>query len=383
MNTQLIETLGLTDAKAFYEQTWTKNGFLPIRDGYRGRTTPTIQSMFANEANRKKSEHFFIKSLQKQAAQRKDVNAALIQDNIPIKFDPEVLDILTDAAPALAVVPERGWDGFTVASNRIDTRDAPLGYRSEAFAMDLSGQTGTDFDMQKATDDLKIYVDLINVSDFSQAAGQFYINLKDTTLGTRLAEHGQLKEKALLYGKPAENTGDGSPGDANAYKGLSELYPDTNKSAVDISGTKALLKDIQREIKGLLQSGKNVQMSDLKIFTSWDVHQYLSDEMQISARINQGEKKFNFGFEDIFINNVPVIATHNVAAHSFSGYTPGDPGDVFIYNSRATQYFDLAPLSTIPLGRIGLADRAALFEFAVLHERANGQWGKYLQAYNI
>jgi len=44
-------------------------------------------------------------------------------------------------------------------------------------------------------------------------------------------------------------------------------------------------------------------------------------------------------------------------------------GDVFLYDERAVQYRALAPDSTVPLGRIGLADRAALFSYGRLIDK--------------
>lgn len=379
-----LEALGLNEPGNYYKGTWEDYGFHTVKDGHKGRTTPSIQRMMQTPGYREKAMGFTQKKLA-ELSRKAAVDSSLVQNNVPILFDPEIFDIFTGAAPLLANVPMKGWDGYTVKSNRIDSRDAPLGYKAESAVLDLSAETGQSFTPGVASTDLKIYADVVNISDFTQKVSQFFIDWADTTLGTRVREHAQLKEQAVLYGDPTQALSDGSPGDTNAFSGLSSLYTTTNKSAVDISASKALLKDIKAEIKDLLQSGYNVQASDLMVFTSWSLHDYLENEMTVSERVMVGENSFNFGFEGITIMGVPVIPSHNVAAQSYGSgaYTPGDEGDVFIYNSRATQWYDIAPLSIMPLGRLGLAERAALYEYGVLHERADGNWGKYLQAYNI
>ena len=115
---------------------------------------------------------------------------------------------------------------------------------------------------------------------------------------------------------------------------------------------------------------------------------HLSNEEDVSARIILPDNRFNFGFETIYIDGIPVIASHNVDAHSYDDgaggtYAPGHAGDVFIYNKRATQYYSIAPFSMVPLGRIGLADRSAVYEYCTLHEKAGGFFGKYLYDYTI
>ena len=380
--------LGMMNSHEAFRSMWLEHGFPEITDrDFKGSLTPTIQSFFT-----KKNPpvpgflHKRLKAALSGGPIRKDVNAALIKDNIPILFDPEVLDIFIQETPLVLRVPHQGFDGFTVVSNTISARDAPIGYVAEATAGDLSGQAGKDFTPGKNSTDHKIYVDVTDVSDFSQRAGEFYIDLRDTTLGTRIAEHAHYKEQCILYGDPSQAKSDGSPGDSNAFEGLIKTVDPANiidKSAVDISGTQALLKDIKAEIKSLLQAGYGLRASDLEVWVSHTLHDYLENEMQVSARIDVGENSFNFGYESIRIKGIPVIASHNIKQHSWSGYTPGNEGDVFIYNKRSTRFYNLAPLSTLPLARVGLADRLALYEYGTLHERAEGLWGKYLKAYAI
>ncbi len=379
--------LGLADQQIAFQKHWKNFGFAEMEmDGMDGKTTTTIQDFMRIEANKTAAAGLVESGIQKvfvDGVTSKSVDATLMQDSIPIQFDPEITQILTTEAPLMAQVPSRGWQGYSVSSNRITARDAPLGYLSEAAAIDLSGATAREFSISKDNTEMKIYADLVNVSDFTQRAGQGYMNIRETTLGTRVAAHAQHKEQTILYGDPSQALSDGSPGDTNAFTGIAELYPKTIKTGVSLSGDKALLKDIKKEISALRQSAYNITAADLQIWCSHTTFNWLADEMQVATRIILPDNEFNFGFEGIRIDGVPVIPSHNVATHTYGTYTPGKVGDVFLYNKRATQWFGLAPLSTVPLGRVGLADRAALYEYGVLHERAGGVFGKYLFDYQV
>lgn len=379
--------LGLDDTQNAFQKHWLDYGFGKMNmDGMLGKTTISVQEMMANPENKKKAAGLVDKGIEKvfgNKVEAKSVDATLMQDSIPIQFDPEITQILTTEAPLMAQVPSRGWQGYSVSSNRITARDAPLGWLSEAAAIDLSSATAREFSISKDNTEMKIYADLVNVSDFTQRAGQGFMNIRETTLGTRVAAHAQHKEQTFLYGDPSQALSDGSPGDTNAFQGLSLLYPKTIKTTTSISGDKAMLKDIKKEISLLRQSAYNISASDLQVWCSHTAFNWLADEMQVATRIVLPDSEFNFGFEGIRIDGVPVIPSHNVATHTYGSYTPGKVGDVFLYNKRATQWFGLAPLSTVPLGRVGLADRAALYEYGVLHERAGGVFGKYLYDYQV
>lgn len=396
MHINIKETLGLDNPNATFEKHWGDYGFEQLKfHGMNGLTTRSIQDVFTLEENMEKSKGLVKAQLRKvfsDEAEVKTVDANLMQDSIPIRFDPEWISILTDNAPLLANVPERGWNGYTVASNRIDARDPPIGWVDEDQAIDLSAQTSRQFTPGKSTDNMKIFVDLVNISDFSQRAGMPFMNMKETTMGTRMAEHAQLKEQTLLYGDPSKAMEDGTPGSTNGYRGLAKIAIDggtaVGKSGVSTSTGKALLKDIKKEIKKMKQAGLGINKNDLQIWCSETLQDAMSNEQDVSARIQLPDNSFNFGFEGIRIDGVPVISSHNVDAYEWDDgqghtYNVGDEGDVFIYNRRSTQMYNIAPLSTVPLGRKGLADTAAIYEYGTLHERANGQFIKYLYDYTI
>ena len=56
---------------------------------------------------------------------------------------------------------------------------------------------------------------------------------------------------------------------------------------------------------------------------------------------------------------------------------------MFIVNKRASYYASLAPLFTLPLGRIGLAEHFALGEYGTYVDRSQGAFGKWLYDYAI
>lgn len=404
MATSIKEALGLQDAHKTFKQSWIEYGFDP-RYKQGDKTTKTIQEMFSKEKNQ--IDHFFEKRLEKKLEKAKgletkaSIDRSVMEDSIPIVFDPEVLTILRETDPILDRLPQEGYEGYTVVSNRIDSFGDPLGMESEDQVIDLSTETGNEMSVSKIEKKMKIYHDVVSISDFTQRAGEHYTNIRDTALGTKLAAHANFKASQVLYGDPdmADTEGsvssidDGSIFDNDAFEGLAELLPSTDKSGVDITGDQALLQDIKSEVKDLMQSGYNINKQDLEIWTSHDVFDYLENEMGPKVRLERGDDSFNYGFDRITISGIPVIPSHNVKQHSTTvrndaddsdvTFNKGDHGDVFIVNTRSTRFRSLEPLSTLPLARVGLADRVALYEYGVLTARAAGNWGKYLNAYSV
>jgi hypothetical protein len=47
------------------------------------------------------------------------------------------------------------------------------------------------------------------------------------------------------------------------------------------------------------------------------------------------------------------------------------------------QFRQLAPFSTVPLGRTGLADKVAMFEYGTLIDKSQGEHTLWLQGYDI
>ncbi|MDI6720372.1 MAG: hypothetical protein QMD46_12250 [Methanomicrobiales archaeon] len=387
------DVLGLQkDPGRIFEAMWERHGFRALNSGF----TPSIQSMFyGRPENLEKARGHAQRGIQKWlgAMEIKQVTSATVTDAVPIAYDPEILDILRKDAPLLARLPQVGYRGYSVRTNVISARAAPRGWVSEANSLDLSAVTN-EFTLAPTDYDMKIFVDAVNVGDFAERGGEGgYIPIRETALGARVAEYSQYKEQAILYGDHSQALTDGSPGDANVFDGMS-VHATTgatavDKSAVNLGATDALLKDIKAEVKDLLQNA-NVSKGDLEIWTSHTLFDELENEMQVRAIIDQNQNSFNYGFEVIYISGIPVIASHNVAEHTYDAlggaggpYTIGSEGDVFIVNKRASYYASLAPLFVLPLGRIGLAEHFALGEYGTYIDRAGGRFGKWLYGYAI
>ncbi len=306
---------------------------------------------------------------------------------VPLVFDPDILRILKDEAPILELVPEVGQQGFKAVVNRIDERGEEIGFISEADSLDLSDNTESDDTYEQIEVDMEIWVDKAIIGDFARVGGQHYFDVRDTALGERIAQHAQAKERNVLYGDPSIGSTTGSFGDAEGYDGFAEIITDAgnmvDKSAVSLSGTDALLKDIKAEIKTMLQSVYAVSKGDLWLATSHTLFDELENELEVRRRINDDKSSAIFGFEEIRISGVPIIASHNVRTHTDDSEDRGDEGDVFIMNRREAQFRSLMPLSTVPLARVGLAEQVAMAEFGAPILRGAGKLSRYLKAYPI
>lgn len=320
----------------------------------------------------------------------KAVDSTIAETPTPLVFDPEILELLKSNAPFVAMVPEEGQQGYKAVYNRIDSRDAPMGFVDEGTSLDLISNS-KEFSMTRDETAMEIFVDAVRVSEFSDRASAHYMDLADTALGTRVAEHAQHKEQSFLYADPDQGLTDGSPGDSNAYHGLRSIFSDAgnlvDKATTDISGTDGLLRDLKAEIKELMQGPYNINKSDLMIVTSHTLFDQLENELEVKARYNDDTDTVDFGIDTIRVSNVPVMATHNVDEHTFDDgsttYTVGSEGDAFIVNTRSTRFRSLMPLSTIPLAKQGWSDQMGLGEFGALIERSGGNFGKALENYQI
>lgn len=393
----MLRTLGLTDENEVFQRCWAQHGFTPRTLGPGETVTAlSVQEAMRTEDNRKAWKGFARKSLHAIAkgGHPTETKGALTSGDIsavtPVVYDPEIMGILKENAPLLARVPIEGQRGFKAVYNLITARGGPIGFKAEADVLDMSALTASESTYAKSEVDMKIWVDKVQISDFAQAGGEHYFSLKDTELGQRLAVRAQAAEKAILYGDPSKAQANGSAHDTNAYEGAYKIYADAgasfsvDKSAVDISGTDALLKDIKKEVAKMLQGANAVNPADLEIWTSHTLFDQLENEMEVKRRVDLNANSMNYGFEFISIKGIPVFASHNVKQHTdFGGGNTGSEGDVFIQNKRAMRYRALMPLTVIPLARVGLADQAALAEFGAYIDRADGKLGKVLKGYAI
>lgn len=400
MNVQ--NALGLTNHSKVFDQVWRANDFAAIERQY-GEITQSRQSAFADSEVRSEYEGYAANRMNKVLEQERGTSATeskaamdegAIGNATPLVYDPEIMSILKEEAPILERVPEQGQNGFAAYYNRIDGRDAALGFMGEADALDLTDNNKSGISLARDSTDMKIWADLVEISDFAAAASEFYFDVRETTLGERVANHAQDKEVNLLYADPSQGLTDGSAGDSNAYEGFATTISDNtgadndvDKTSTDISGTDGFFKDVKAEVKSFLQSNKAVNVSDLEIWTSHTAFDELENEAGVHAKVDMNENSIDYGYKSINIGEVPVYPTHNIQSHTFddgtSTYTVGSEGDVFLMNRREMRFRSLLPLSTIPLARLGLGEMVAMAEFGAPVLRGNGHLCKYLKNYQI
>lgn len=404
----VLSDFGVNDPEKGIDKLWKKHGFPTFtRNGV--TTTPPVQSMFRDDANREAAKNFWKREFlgleyedeQKniggpsEGTEGKAVDATIAEDPTPLVYDPEVLDILADNAPAVAMIPEEGQQGYKAVYNRIDERDDAIGFVSEGTSLDLINHS-REFGTTRDEVDMKIYVDAVRISEFSERATAHYMDLSDTALGARISEHAMNKEQAYFYADPSAGLQDGSPGSEYAYPGLSTIFASagnqTDKSAIDVSNSEALLQDIKGEIKDTMQGPYNINKGDLRIFTSHTLFDTLENELMPRARYTSADQQggIDYGVDQIYVSGVPVTATHNIDTHTWEDdaetpntYTAGSQGDVFIVNTASTRFRSLMPLSTVPLAKQGFSEQVALGEFGALVERSGGHFGKHLAGYAV
>jgi len=404
-NPNTLAVLGLNDPEAAFKNAYERHGIPSRNITGEGRVSKSRQDIFRHAEVREKFKGFWVNNAIKAhapGATTKDAVTKAYDESVlggntvggavPLVFDPDVLEILKAAAPLVERVPHVGQQGYKAVVNRISARDAPIGFSSEADAIDMSSAGSNEATFAQIEVDMEIYLDKVDVSDFTVAASGHYLDVRDTALGQRIAEHAQLKEKAMLYGDPAQATGTGGIGDADVYEGFAKIIDDAGnsvlKSSVDLDPTtagtdKPLFEDIKSEIKDLLQGPFAVNKADLEIWTSHTLFDHLENEIEVTARVDENTNSINFGFNVLYASGVPIIASHSVDTHTDGAYTVGDEGDVFIMNRREFEFRELVPLSTVPLGRIGLSDRLVVYEFGAPILKGAGALCKWLQSYDI
>lgn len=315
----------------------------------------------------------------------KTMDIGEVDSATPLVFDPEIVSILKQNAPILDVIPEEGQEGFSAKFNIVDSRETAYGYISESDAVDLTNNSPNDIQFATKEEDMELYVDKIEISDFTQEAASHYMNVEETTLGERVGLHAQNKAQQIFYGDPSQDTGTGGIGDANGYKGLTKWAEQPSSSnVIDKSGTSEnFIKDIKDEVRQMRQD-ENVNVNNLVIATSHEFFDTLENKADFdNLRTDPSDQSVNVGLNQLQIAGVPVVPTHNVDSFSDGSYSAGDPGDVFIFSTRTTRFRSLMPMSMVPLAKTGLAETVALAEFGALIEKSNGNFVKHLTAYDF
>jgi hypothetical protein len=399
-------TLGDIDAAREFARESDPEDF---REAY-GAERPFLVASMAGEGY-ERGEHDEIDEMLERAAevenQRAAIDASVVQAATPIEVDPEIVSILTNAAPMLDLVTQEAQAGFTAQYNIISDRNQPVGRTSESDAIDLTGNSDGDFTLETDTQDMTIYVDRVTLSDFTQRAESSlgYMDVRETTLGQRTALYGKYTAGELVYGDPDVGLSDGSIQDSNAQYGLARLaqLADTNlsdgvshevdKSGLSTSGDTPRLDDLKNEITKLV-TNTGASYDDLVAVTSPLNFNTIENEANTITRLSGYDDDVNFGGRQIMIKQgVPLREVravgrteHGQFSYNQTGDTPAgnfdiNTGDVLVFDQSTFRHRQLAPLSTVPLGRRGLADEAAIFSYSANIDKSHGSHIKFLKAY--
>jgi len=330
-----------------------------------------------------------VKAVDDMVQEKAVVDSTTVQDAAPIRVDPMVVDITRTRATVLDRIPVRSQAGWEAKYNVISDRSEPIAYAPESDVLDLSDNDYGDFTMPSESEEMKIYVDQINVSDFSSRAMSSlnYMDLQQTTLGQRTIEWALVKAAAYFYADTSAATGTlgyGSLGSANSFDGFAKIAND-NGNLIDKSATSSnFLEDIKAELTAQVQN-TGLTYADAEIFVSPSMFDALENEANAVVRLDTFSEGIDFGGRQLSIKGTPVTECPNIVP-SFDlpwGSSYEDEGNVFIVDRSATDFRALAPLFTLPLGRQGLADRAAMGEYGTLVDKSQGAHTLMLDSYDV
>jgi len=320
------------------------------------------------------------------------VDETIIGDAAPVDVDPVLFNVLNNEVPELNVIEQIAQPGFEFKYNTISARDDPIGMLSETEAAgDLESQfTPQSFTLSDETISMKRQVGLFKVSDFSQRAMTTldYMDPRETTLGQGAIAHNKFKVKQMYYGDPSVGAGDNSIEDADAYEGLAKIADDSGNS-IDKSGVSSgILEDMLDELTtAVVNTGLTFDRA--RFMVSQSLYNAIYDEVTPTIRLDGYDADVEYGPSGIALSTefgtAPITPTPNIQAYGgLSGVgSNASLGDVFLIDEMAIQFRQLAPMSTVPLGRTGLADRVSMFEYYTLVDRSQGNHTFWLQDYGI
>jgi hypothetical protein len=316
-----------------------------------------------------------------------DTQRGLVDDGIvkaasPVEVDPMIVDIQRSAAPVLDIIPSIAQPGFTAQYNQFTGRTLEDWGMTEADASDLSDNTGSEFALATNTKDMKIHATVLNVSDFSQRAEETldYMDLMNTTVGQVMKEIFLTKAKTYFYGDP-DGGGTGLHENTNTYEGLAS-FAATAGNVVDKTGVSSgFLEDMLDYLTDQVTSS-GLTFGRARFLVSPQFYNQIYDEVTPVVRIDGYDADVEYGPQGLAIGHergsVPITPCDNI--RDYSGESTGvgsnsTNGDVFLYDENAVQNRQLSPMSTVPLGRLGLADRAAVFEYNALIDKSLDESG--------
>ena len=314
----------------------------------------------------------------------------------PIMVDPDLVNTVRSQAPILDWVDVVAQAGFTASYNIVSGREAPSHGRStEAEVRDVSGSSGSAYTLGNDEEDMKIWLDVLDISDFASRAMSSldFMDLEGTSVEIRAQEYAVNMAEEVFYGNPAGGLSDGGPHDSEAPKGLYKWADDANtsytidRSGYDLTGDKPLFEDIKSYVRGLL---KNTAASpaNLGIAVSPDMFDALENEANVNVRLDAFDGTLNFGRQaganTLSITGVPVLPDPNVRDQAYgSGEYDGNVGDVFIYERPRFQRRALMPFSSTTFGDLGLASRMGLFQYDTTIDKTQGEHVRVLENYQI
>lgn len=317
------------------------------------------------------------------------VDATTVQDAAPVRVDPMVVDVTRTRAPVLDRIMVQAQQGFEAKYNVISGRSEPIGYAPESDVIDLSDNGYGDFTMPTDSDAMKIFVDQINVSDFSQRAMSSlnYMDLENTTLGQRTIAWALTKAAAYFYADTSAATdslGYGSLGSTNTFDGFAKIASDNGNDIDKSTASSGLLEDLKYELTAQVQN-TGLTYADAEILVSPTMFDALENEANAVVRLDTFSEGIDFGGRQLSIKGAPVTECPNIIPNFDLPWASSreDEGNAFIVDRSAMQFRALAPLFTLPLGRQGLADRAALAEYGTLLDKSQGEHTLFLEGYDL
>lgn len=331
------------------------------------------------------------------SATEPETERALVDEGVvgaaaPVDVDPLIFNVLNNEVPELNIIDTVAQPGFQFKYNVISDRDAPIGMLSETEAAgDLESQfTPQSFTLSDETISMKRQVGLFKISDFTQRAMTTleYMDPRETTLGQGAIAHNKFKVKQMYYGDPSVGAGDQSIEDGDAYEGLAKIADDAGNSVDKSTVASGFLEDLLSELTDVVTS-TGLTFDRARFMVSQQFYNQIYEEQTPVIRIDGYEADVEYGPRGISLSTefgtAPITPTPNIRNYSgLTGVGSGsDVGDVFLIDELAVQFRQLAPMSTVPLGRTGLADRVSMFEYYTLVDRSQGNHTYWFQGYDI
>lgn len=293
-----------------------------------------------------------------------------------------IVDIQRSNAPVLDIIPSVAQAGFTAQFNQFTGRTLEDWGMTEADAADLTDNTGSSFTLATNQKDMKIHATLINISDFSARAEESldYLNLMDTTVGQVMKEIFLTKAATYFYGDPGAG-GTGLHENANTFEGLAKFASDAGNVVDKTATTSGFLEDILDYLTEQTTSS-GLTFGRAGILVSPQFYNLIYDEVTPVVRLDGYDADVEYGPQGLALGHergsVPIRPCDNIRDYQSLSSGVGSnstTGDVFIYDEQAVQNRQLAPMSTLPLGRTGLSEKVAVFEYNTLIDKSLDETG--------